>query len=169
MPLVMGIDPGQAGGVAILGDTPSLAVVCAMPLLFKGDVDFVALDRWIYTNVGIPSQIALAILEKAQGMPGQNCNSVFNFGDHYGQLKAYLRMKLYSHQLATPQSWKGKILVGTAKDKAAAIQHCVNRYPHLLPTLNVGKKKVIYHDGMADALCIAEFGRLLLNGGSTPT
>ena len=59
-------------------------------------------------------------------------------------------------RLVTPQAWKAAILAGTPKDKTAAIQHVDRVYPSL--NIDVGTKKVIYHDGVADAVCLAEYG-----------
>jgi crossover junction endodeoxyribonuclease RuvC len=65
-------------------------------------------------------------------------------------------------ELATPQRWKGVVLHGSAKDKDAAISWCRRAFPDvaLVPP---GCRKP--HDGMADALCLLEYGRRVLTVG----
>ena len=58
----------------------------------------------------------------------------------------------------TPQALKKEVLAGTAKDKQAAIDHCLSAYPGV--RLMATDKSRTYHSGMADAICIAEYGAI---------
>jgi crossover junction endodeoxyribonuclease RuvC len=62
-------------------------------------------------------------------------------------------------ELVTPQRWKGAVLHGTARDKQAAIAYCSRVFPgvSLVPP---GCR--VAHDGLADSLCLLEYGRRCL-------
>lgn len=65
------------------------------------------------------------------------------------------------YRLVTPQAWKKRVLAGTTKDKDAAISFVRRAYPTI--DLTPGKKRTP-HDGIADAVCLAEWGRQELAG-----
>lgn len=143
---VLGLDPGQSGGYAILGPDPEAA-----PLPWQGgDLDGAALAAIIRRH-----DIHLAVVEKVGAMPKQGVASTFGFGYGAGKLAGVLEALGIPYQLVTPQRWKGVVLAGTPRDKDAAIAHVRRKYPwvDLLP----GAKRVP-HDGIADAVCIAEWG-----------
>lgn len=98
-------------------------------------------------------------MEAVHAMPGQGVTSMFSFGESFGMLQAMTICCGWTLQLCTPQAWKASVLAGTAKDKTAAIIHVDRVFPNL--NINIGKKKVIMHDGVADAVCIAEYGAKL--------
>jgi crossover junction endodeoxyribonuclease RuvC len=88
--------------------------------------------------------------------------SVFRFGFGAGLWVGILGALGIPFERVPPQAWKKAVLAGTAKDKAAAIAYCSRRFPaaSLLATPRSTKP----HDGLADALCLAEYGRRLLVG-----
>lgn len=151
MPLVA-IDPGLHGGVALLrGDGSILAR--PMPLAGR-ELDLVELAR-IIQDCG-PQWL---IVEKVGSRPGQGVASTFKFGMGYGALLGLGAGLGVPVELVTPQRWKGVVLHGSAKDKDAAIAYCRRAFPSvsLVPP---GCRKP--HDGLADALCLLEYGRRVL-------
>ena len=76
----------------------------------------------------------------------------------YGILLGILGALKISTVRVTPQAWKKAILAGTKKDKDAAIEYVNMKYPDFELILPRCRKP---HDGMADAICIAEYGRIL--------
>lgn len=144
---LVGIDPGKTGGIAWI--TPEDVGAIAMPMAGK-EIDlptFVALLQKIN-----PDKI---VIEKQQSMPKQGVSSTFTTGANYGRLCG--ACAIYSTEIIRPQEWKNVVLKATAKDKPAAIAYCRRVFPtvSLLPTERCKKPS----DGMADALCIAEYGR----------
>lgn len=105
-------------------------------------------------NENTDSKIIIGI-ETQQAMPKQGVNSMFHLGETYGMIEAILILSGLPFIRINPKTWKKEILAGTNKDKFAAINYVRCRYPDL--DLNVGIRKIIYHDGMADAVCIAEY------------
>ncbi len=157
--LLVAIDPGLSGGVALLrGDGSILAR--PMPLAGR-ELDLVELAR-IIQDCG-PQWL---ILEKVGSRPGQGVASTFKFGMGYGALLGLGAGLGVPVELVTPQRWKGVVLHGSAKDKLAAISYCRRAFPTvgLVPP---GCRKS--HDGMADALCLLEYGRRTLAGATEPT
>lgn len=100
---------------------------------------------------------AIAVMEKVGAMPKQGVVSTFRFGQGYGTILGVLGALGIRCELVTPQRWKAAILAGTARDKAAAIAWCRRAYPGV--PLRRTERCTTDHDGMADALCLAEYGR----------
>lgn len=142
-----GIDPGLKGGIACIGDECSAE---PMPVI-GGEIDVTALHEWL-AKYG-PD---LTVVEQVHSMPKQGVKSTFTFGVGYGRILATLDLMAYPYIVVRPQEWKKQVLAGTAKDKDAAITFARRSFPwaELMP----GKKRVP-HDGIADALCLAEYGR----------
>ncbi|GAJ23912.1 unnamed protein product [marine sediment metagenome] len=94
-------------------------------------------------------------------MPAQGVASSFRFGEQLGIIRGLCRGLKLSVTLVTPQRWKKIILDGYDKgDKSSAIQYVKDKHPGLLPKVN---KQTL--SGMADAVCLAEYGAWHLNQG----
>lgn len=147
---VLGIDPGKEGGLAFLTSTE----VFVWPMPMAGNVpDTRRISDTIHRFE--PHVIAL---EKVHSMPGQGVASSFTFGRGVGRLEGIAEALGVRVELITPQRWKQTVLSGTAKDKTAAVEFCRRRWPGLTLVLPRCRKP---HEGMADALCIAEAARRL--------
>ena len=92
----------------------------------------------------------------------QGTASMFGFGRGLGLREGILAALAIPHVAVTPQAWKRSILAGTARDKPAAIAFAQGFFPDvsLLPT----PRCRVPHDGLADAPCLAEYGRVLRTG-----
>jgi crossover junction endodeoxyribonuclease RuvC len=143
---LVGIDPGMSGGIAIIrdGDVTSLF---PMPVIDKG-MNAKAIRDIIHVA-------DFVIMEKASAMPKQGVTGVFHFGEGYGMLQGIVLTLGIPLRLVTPQAWKKEILAGTTKDKAAAIDYVMRVYPSV-NLIQPGHRKP--HDGICDAVCIAEYG-----------
>lgn len=149
-----GIDPGLSGGFARFHSYP-MAVVEAFPMPVKGG----EIDAGELGNILLDSRVfddVIVIVEVVHSMPKQGVASTFKFGKGYGKILGMLEALGIHYELVTPQVWKAVVLAGTPKDKDAAVAWCRRAYPAVnlvLPRCQTA------HDGMADALCIAEYGR----------
>lgn len=149
---LIAFDPGKEGGIAY-GDTSDIQSLKSMAMPIEGkSIDVRALAQ-IVKDFG-PEFV---IFEKVSAMPGQGVTSMFNFGKSVGLLEMIPAMCGASWDAVRPQSWKSVVLSGTSKDKDAAIAFCRKVYPShsLLPTPRCKKPS----DGIADAICIWEYGR----------
>lgn len=146
--IVAGIDPGKAGGLAKQRAIGTVEVI-PMPVAGK-EIDGLAIVDFL-------NGVDLVVIEKVASMPKQGVKSTFTFGKGYGILHGICWGGAIPFELVTPQRWKGTVLAGTSKDKDAAIAYCRRRFPHvsLLPTPRCS----VPSDGMADALCLMEYGR----------
>lgn len=160
---VVGVDVGIGGGLAVLSD--KLTRSTPMPI-FKGvesasKIDIVGVKKWIedavvaYVMAGGGNVIPTVVIEIQRPMPKQGVTSMFHLGESFGLLQALPLTMGWPLRLVQPKSWKNVVLEGTAKDKTAAIEYVRAKYPNI--DINVGVRKVIYHDGMADAVCIADY------------
>lgn len=158
--IVVGIDPGVTGAIAILARHGTLINLWDMPTITdkggKQHVNPVELAKILMT-----AGKAAVRLEQVNAMPGRpnkpgearrsmGATGAFNFGRNYGTIIGVVQALGMQLELVTPQAWKKSAgLVGTAKDYARtkAIQ--------LYPNAQLGLKK---HIGRADAILIARYG-----------
>lgn len=151
--VVIGIDPGQKGALVRLTETTQEALV--MPVMGKG-IDAFAIAQWLKEQ-----RPDFVVLEKVGARPNQGVVSMFNFGLGTGEIRGVLKTLAIPYEEVTPQMWKSKVLKGTAKDKDAAIEFVMNKYPDLNLVPPRCRKP---HDGIADAACMAVYAWGVLTG-----
>lgn len=144
---IVALDPGLSGAIAIFNNN----TISAQPFPIAGK----ALDLRSLTEIIRGANPEFAVIEKVHSMPGQGVSSTFKFGQGYGALLGITAALGIPTELVTPQRWKGTVLAGTAKDKDAAIAYCRRAFPDV-PLIMKGCRKP--HDGVADALCLLQFG-----------
>jgi crossover junction endodeoxyribonuclease RuvC len=167
--VVIGVDPGLNGGVAAL--TLQGRVIFARPMptcpSLKGrDVDARALHD-LLSAVG--RRATLAVVEKVASRPKQGVVSVFNFGVGYGIVRGVLGSIGVPLKLVTPQAWQKFVFRDLAfqpDTKAMSAAFCTASYPGV--SLLAGPRCRVPHDGITDALCIAEYARLVAAGDIKP-
>lgn len=157
--MIIGIDPGKAGGVAgLLRGGADFAV--PTPIL-GGEVYARALLGLLDT---IDEEVELVVIEKVSAMRGWGSSSSFKFGTGYGMLRGAIEGQGYPVRLVAPQTWQKRVLGGTAKSrtKDASIAFVQRAYPDI--DLIPGKCRTP-QDGLADAVCLAEWGRMEVGHG----
>lgn len=149
--MIIGIDPGQKGGVAFCWNGGEDYDAHVMPQTRR------QLYNLIWEHIHGFSSVK-AVVESVHSMPGQGVSSTFKFGKGCGEILGILTALGAEIIEPTPQAWKKVVLAGTDKSKDAAIQVAENLYPdiQLVPK---GCRKP--HDGMADAVCLMHYGRFL--------
>jgi len=150
--IFIGIDPGLEGGIALLSPSDRWAA----PLPHRGkEVDV----RALVDALPPPSEVACVMVERLGVRPGQSAQSGATQGTNHGRITGALEVAGYPVRLVRPQDWKDRVLRGTKKDKADAIAFVQRAYPDI--NLIPGKCRTP-QDGLADAVCLAEWGRLTL-------
>ena len=146
--LFIGIDPGKKGGIACI-DTES-GICYTEPYSDKALIDLCRDEGWNGNTDCI-----MCCLEKVGAMPGQGVVSMFSFGQSVGYIKGVLESFRIPYQEITPQKWKKEF--GLSSDKAKSTEVCGKLFPSidLLATPRCKKP----HDGMAEALLMAEYAR----------
>lgn len=147
MKTYIGIDPGQKGGIAILHERGATAI--RMP------------ERWVELRdflLGVKGRDLVVILEKSQPMPKQGVTSTFNYGVGYGELRGTLLSFGFPFHEIRPAEWKKVILHGEPdkSDKGTSIRVCERLFPMVELVPERCRKP---HDGMAEAVLLAEYGR----------
>ena len=145
--IVIGIDPGAAGAIVLLGEE---CVAAKMPDTMGDIFDYLA-------DIKANHDDTVCYLEDVgQGVPGQSSSATAKFARHNG----HLEMALYALGIRTikvrPQKWMKfySNTVGTSKDLPKAVWKnklkacCQQLFPSVKVTLN-----------NADTLLIANYGR----------
>ena len=161
----MGIDPGKAGGIALIttiGDKESHNIFFTKMPIVGDEIDIVAIANFIRPYMR--SYDITCCIEKVHSMPGQGVSSMFNFGFSAGIVNSVVAVLGISRYLITPQAWKKAVLHDTKKDKNSAVEFCNRVYPQV--SLLTTSRSTKPHDGIADALCIAHYCMHHLNLGS---
>ena len=146
---LVAFDPGKKGGIAKLVNGTFDAI--PMPIAGK-DLDFQVIIQLLESIE--PDK---AIVEQQHSRPGMGGAMMFQMGVGYGLILGALKALKVPTEIVTPQAWKKEVLAGTPKDKDAAIAYCKHAFPSVSLLATERSKKP--HDGMADALCILEYGR----------
>ena len=144
--IYLGIDPGKHGALAIIET--------------KGDdekAQVIPFDKSAYLEVfdELQGAIAKCCLEHVSAMPGQGVTSMFHFGESFGWLQGVLDAFDVPYELVRPQKWKKEFSITSNKNSSIAV--CKRLFPgvSLLPSERSRKD----HDGMAEALLMAEYAR----------
>ena len=146
--IYIGVDPGKNGGIAIIDSDG----VIAFP--FSEERLLIELD-------GIAQEYeCICYLEHVHAMPKQGVSSTFNFGMNFGIIQGVLKAYAIPYELVTPQKWKKEF--SCTSDKNTSIEVCKRLFPNV--NLKATEKCRKDHDGMAEALLIAEYGRRHYNG-----
>lgn len=143
--IFIGIDPGKNGGIAFVYYNKCLAYAFpySAPALLGCLRDVNNTDKYI------------AYVELVHAMPGQGVTSMFNFGKNYGYILGVLEAYRVPIVHVTPQKWKK--YMGVTADKNTSIDLCQRLFPDINLFATARSRKP--HDGMAEALLIAEYGR----------
>lgn len=162
--VVVGIDPGQKGGLVTLDGTGTIVDMRPMPADPREVATFLRLTR---EACGLSRWPLHVMLEKAQSMPKQGIASAFTYGTHYGELRGILVALELEHTLVPPSAWTKAMHVGTRAGEAKVrSMEAARRLKPTEPFKMASSKATKPHDGLVDAYLIAEFGRRKLSGGA---
>lgn len=170
---VLGIDPGQSGGLVLLDETGKVLRKHPIPIielkqtkidkktkkvkhLTKTMLDTVALNR-LFEEL---STAGHAVIEQVSAMPGQGVVSIFTFGRVLGCLEAFLIAHKIPHTFVPPSTWSKTMHAGISgvDDPKGRSRIALNR---IFPgeDFRVSDKGRVPHEGMMDAALMAEYMR----------
>lgn len=138
MTIVLGIDPGQSGGLAWIG-LGGVLVGHKMPATER--------DVWQLLHERVTD---FAVIERVHSMPKQGVASSFKFGQSYGFLRGCLIASGIPFEEVTPQAWQKELGCLSKGDKNVTKRRAQQLFPSLKVT-----------HATADALLLAEFARRL--------
>jgi crossover junction endodeoxyribonuclease RuvC len=151
--IIMGIDPGLSGAIAIYDTATGELMVEDMPTVevtrngkAKREISAQLLAEAI--SAGYAKQ---AFLERVGAMPGQGVSSVFSFGRSVGMLEGVLAALDIPTTIIPPTTWQRKVNVRGGKDGSR--ERAMQLFPKYASLFS--RKK---DDGRADAALIAYYG-----------
>jgi crossover junction endodeoxyribonuclease RuvC len=144
MKTIIGIDPGQSGGIAWMNQRG--VEVIKMPDTERDIVD--ALRAMIYEAPELERGVK-CYLELVHSMPRQGVASSFKFGKGYGVLIGVLSALEIPFELVTPQKWQKAMGCMSKGDKNVTKRKAQQLFPRLKIT-----------HATADALLIAAYGAI---------
>jgi len=151
--IFIGIDPGKSGGIA--------SIVCGAAGVSIMDDSIQGILQTIQQILRYQDSMdrVHVFLEKGQTMPQNGGVHSYNYGHHNGSIEGILVALKLPYTLIKPQTWMKVMHVGTdskLETKERSVQACRRIFPDLNLTPPRCRKP---HDGMAEALLIAEYGR----------
>lgn len=148
--VILGIDPGLAGGVAVCHEGKMTAY--NMPQTYTDIFDFFEGIVKAYA----PDEVVAFLEDVGHGMPGQSSKATATFARHCG----YLEMALYALKVRTyevkPQKWQKAYSNTLGKSSQYEKREWKNRLKQLAQQMYPGLKVTLK---TADAILIAEYGR----------
>jgi crossover junction endodeoxyribonuclease RuvC len=154
MTLVLGVDPGIHGGLALVeindGAAPALLEAIDIPTVgvkAKERIDVLALRTWVMAR-----QPQHAFIERTQAMPKQGSSSGFKYGRATGAIEAVIACCEVPITVVEPAVWK-KAHHLRGGDKEGARQRALELFPSAHALL--ARKK---DHGRAEAALIALHG-----------
>lgn len=153
---ILAIDPGKRGILNLydgsnfhIAHMPNLNSVIGQRELLMILEDIKSMAGYEFTR----GKDLVAYVEEAIFIPGTFTGVKYYW--NYGMIIMSLTASQIRYETVKPQTWKADILKGTAKDKEAAIEYVARKHPQV--DLTPGKMRKP-HDGIADSVCIAEYG-----------
>lgn len=148
---ILGIDPGQSGGFAMIQGT-RLRFYGRMPTMKVGGkthVDARALYQVIVEDM-YPGPDVI-VIEQVHAMPRQGVTSTFSFGAAFGSACATAYITGRRVEFVTPAAWKKAM--GLGSDKRSSLDAARRLWPDAVDW------SVLANDGIAEAALIAEWYR----------
>lgn len=167
--MIVGIDPGLTGGIAVLDNSNRLVILEALPVV-AGLLDVRALAgrlRLCHDPLNEPD----VYLELVGAMPKQGVSSTFKFGRTFGTIEGIVGALGFPLHLIRPKEWQKVSHLGTpggADPKERSILAASRLYPTadlVRGTTTTRERASKPHLGLVDALLIAHYGWATLYGG----
>ena len=145
--MIIGIDPGLDGGLAILNGS-HIELLETIPTEKKTGFIKRQVDAQKLSNILRVYPDAICYLEGVASRPGQGVASVFSFGDTYGTIRGVLGALNIPTYTVIPSKWKKELKISSKEDSLKASFD-------LFGDLKFRKKD----HNIAEALLIAYYGQ----------
>lgn len=142
----IGIDPGALGAMAVVDAGGVRLVSC----------DYAAYDAELSGYAGRDD--VFVVVEDVHAMPMNGCKGNFMLGWSLGRIQQAVERARLPYQMVKPQAWQKEYGISNKdKSKAQSVAVAARLFPGV--DLRRTPKCVKAHDGFADALLMAEWGR----------
>lgn len=160
---ILGIDPGLTGGIILIDSNGTMQCQHVMPSV-SNLLDTAALSL-IFANLKPVTNHCF--IEAVNAFPGQGVSSSLKFGRVYGIAEGIIAALKIPYTLVSPIAWQKEIHAGVERklDPKERSRIATSR---LFPGLDLRATEHCRkpHDGLVDALLIAEFGRRSMVGAA---
>jgi crossover junction endodeoxyribonuclease RuvC len=151
--MILGIDIGVTGGIAVLSAAGELIEVHQMPCLADGHAGRRAVNGPLLASIVFASHATRAFVEHVSTRPGEGAVGAFAFGRFRGVIEGVLAAAGVRCQFLTPACWKRAVGLPPGRDKDASRAAASQRWPAKAELFS--RKK---DDGVAEACLIAIAG-----------
>jgi len=172
--MIIGIDPGKHGGIVALSEDGKGVQTYCIPKI-KDEIDVWGIQEIFFTLFNSDKEIV--VIEQVHAIYGSSAAATFSFGFICGLLEGIVVGNNFRYIKVKPKDWQ-KIMFegiepiykpskkkgrGTLETKKMAEIAYKKLFPQvdLYRTDNGNKSKKV-HDGLVDALLIAEYRRRML-------
>lgn len=164
---ILAFDPGMSGGIALIDS--SEIKTWAMPTL-DGRIDLISIREIVVCNTLIED---VFVIEQAGMRPGQATQSGFKFAQGFGELIGLLTGLCRKPIIVSPQKWSKEFAHGVTEteDKKSRQRQIKKSRKEIVSKLFPGidlretSRCRTLHEGMTDALLIAEWARREIKRG----
>lgn len=150
--MIMGIDPGKSGAIAVLNFDGTVETVVSLKNMTERDLfDYIKTFGPGYINKSFPHydrRVKIAYLEKVASMPQNGCKAIWTFSGSYHGIRMALIGNKIKFKEVRPLRWQSELKCRTGGDKNITKARAQELFPDIKIT-----------HAIADALLIAEFGR----------
>lgn len=156
----LGIDPGQTGAFVLMDESGSVLQVSVMPLGPDGQPDYMGIKgilKWYCRDS------AMVYLERAMAM-AMGSTHALTYGMGFAAIKIALLELGAPYTMVEPGKWQKIIFEGIDqrfKPKVRALIAIDRLFPEEKSKIPVSPRAKKLHEGVVDALLIAEYGRRL--------
>ncbi|MEZ4742319.1 MAG: hypothetical protein R3B45_07720 [Bdellovibrionota bacterium] len=157
---VCGIDPGKTGGIILLDHNANLLDMAVMPMIGR-EIDHVKL-REIFAFYKSLGELH-CFLEKVSAFQGASATSSFEFGRVFGAAECAVKIMGIPVTYLTPTQWTRAMHKGLDQSMKPKDKSMIT-YRRLFPNVDLRATDdcKVAHDGLVDAILIAECGRRVL-------
>lgn len=164
--VVIGIDPGISGALALVDHGKRLVHLHDMPVMARGagtatvknQVAPSALAQLLAQMTGgLDKNEILVLIEAVAAMPKQGVATMFSLGHTAGIIEGVVAARGYPHRLVTPAQWKKAmgIIMPKGADKGHAKNIALKEASRLYPEADLHRVK---DHNRAEAVLIARYG-----------
>lgn len=155
--MILGIDPGVKGGIALLSDNGEVREAVALDGMTETELA-AAMER-LSMRALYPRPVC--VVEKVGYIKGDGAMGAFTFGKVYGLLRGLALGFGLEIIDVYPMLWQSSLCCLSAGNKNVTKNKAIELFPSYHNELlrRPGKKGITH--GIADALLIAEYGRRL--------
>ncbi len=130
--MILGIDPGVGGAVAVLDDKGGLIEVHDMPILADGAKGRNAINAPLLASIVFKSHATRAVCELVGPRPGEGAVGAFGFGRSRGVIEGVLAAAGVPVVMIAPPVWKRGAGIAPGKEnKDSARAAAIARWPSM--------------------------------------